>query len=78
MRWLDVATTPDDINPPRRPRRTRSATSSSCTSPAPTPPPFEQVDGSGFPTSLGVKPQESIDGLARLMATRMSAQTRTG
>jgi choline dehydrogenase-like flavoprotein len=31
------------------------------------------VDGSVFPTSLGVNPQESIYGLARLMATRMAA-----
>jgi len=30
------------------------------------------VDGSVFPTSLGVNPQESIYGLARLMATRMA------
>ncbi len=29
------------------------------------------IDGSVFPTSLGVNPQESIYGLARLMATRM-------
>jgi choline dehydrogenase-like flavoprotein len=32
------------------------------------------VDGSVFPTSLGVNPQESIYGLARLMATRIAAQ----
>ena len=31
------------------------------------------VDGSIFPTSLGVNPQESIYGLARLMATRIAA-----
>lgn len=31
------------------------------------------VDGSVFPTSLGVNPQESIYGLARLMATRIAA-----
>jgi choline dehydrogenase-like flavoprotein len=30
------------------------------------------VDGSVFPTSLGVNPQESIYGLARLMATRLA------
>jgi choline dehydrogenase-like flavoprotein len=30
------------------------------------------IDGSVFPTSLGVNPQESIYGLARLMATRLS------
>jgi choline dehydrogenase-like flavoprotein len=30
------------------------------------------VDGSVFPTSLGVNPQESIYGLSRLMATRMA------
>ncbi len=30
------------------------------------------VDGSVFPTSLGVNPQESIYGLARLMATRIA------
>ena len=30
------------------------------------------IDGSVFPTSLGVNPQESIYGLARLMATRMA------
>ena len=29
------------------------------------------IDGSVFPTSLGVNPQESIYGLARLMATRL-------
>ena len=34
------------------------------------------VDGSVFPTSLGVNPQESIYGLARLMATRIAAATR--
>jgi choline dehydrogenase-like flavoprotein len=32
------------------------------------------VDGSVFPTSLGVNPQESIYGLAHLMATRIAAQ----
>jgi choline dehydrogenase-like flavoprotein len=32
------------------------------------------VDGSVFPTSLGVNPQESIYGLARLMATRFVAE----
>jgi choline dehydrogenase-like flavoprotein len=32
------------------------------------------VDGSVFPTSLGVNPQESIYGLARLMATRIAAR----
>jgi choline dehydrogenase-like flavoprotein len=31
------------------------------------------VDGSVFPTSLGVNPQESIYGLARLVATRIAA-----
>jgi choline dehydrogenase-like flavoprotein len=31
------------------------------------------IDGSVFPTSLGVNPQESIYGLARLMATRLTA-----
>jgi choline dehydrogenase-like flavoprotein len=31
------------------------------------------VDGSVFPTSLGVNPQESIYGLSRLMATRIAA-----
>lgn len=31
------------------------------------------IDGSVFPTSLGVNPQESIYGLARLMATRIAA-----
>ena len=31
------------------------------------------VDGSVFPTSLGVNPQQSIYGLARLMATRLAA-----
>ncbi|CAN5420240.1 hypothetical protein BH09MYX1_BH09MYX1_51540 [soil metagenome] len=31
------------------------------------------VDGSVFPTSLGVNPQESIYGLARLMATRIAS-----
>ncbi len=31
------------------------------------------VDGSVFPTSLGVNPQQSIYGLARLMATRIAA-----
>lgn len=31
------------------------------------------IDGSVFPTSLGVNPQESIYGLARLMATRLAA-----
>jgi choline dehydrogenase-like flavoprotein len=30
------------------------------------------IDGSVFPTSLGVNPQESIYGLARLMATRLA------
>lgn len=32
------------------------------------------VDGSVFPTSLGVNPQESIYGLARLMATRIAVR----
>ncbi|MDB4941765.1 MAG: hypothetical protein JWP97_1299 [Labilithrix sp.] len=32
------------------------------------------VDGSVFPTSLGVNPQESIYGLARLVATRLASQ----
>ncbi|MEO6575571.1 MAG: GMC family oxidoreductase [Polyangiaceae bacterium] len=32
------------------------------------------IDGSVFPTSLGVNPQESIYGLARLMATRIAAK----
>jgi len=32
------------------------------------------IDGSVFPTSLGVNPQESIYGLARLMATRLAAR----
>ena len=32
------------------------------------------IDGSVFPTSLGVNPSESIYGLARLMATRLAAQ----
>lgn len=32
------------------------------------------IDGSVFPTSLGVNPQESIYGLARLMATRLAAK----
>ncbi len=32
------------------------------------------VDGSVFPTSLGVNPQESIYGLAHLMATRMATK----
>lgn len=31
------------------------------------------IDGSVFPTSLGVNPQESIYGLARLVATRIAA-----
>jgi choline dehydrogenase-like flavoprotein len=31
------------------------------------------IDGSVFPTSLGVNPQESILGLSRLMATRLAA-----
>jgi choline dehydrogenase-like flavoprotein len=31
------------------------------------------MDGSVFPTSLGVNPQESIYGLASLMATRLAA-----
>ncbi len=31
------------------------------------------IDGSVFPTSLGVNPQQSIYGLARLMATRIAA-----
>ncbi len=31
------------------------------------------VDGSVFPTSLGVNPQQSIYGLARLAATRIAA-----
>jgi choline dehydrogenase-like flavoprotein len=30
------------------------------------------VDGSVFPTSLGVNPQQSIYGLARLAATRLA------
>jgi choline dehydrogenase-like flavoprotein len=34
------------------------------------------VDGSVFPTSLGVNPQESIYGLARLMATRLADTTK--
>jgi choline dehydrogenase-like flavoprotein len=34
------------------------------------------VDGSVFPTSLGVNPQESIYGLARLMATRIAAAAK--
>jgi choline dehydrogenase-like flavoprotein len=33
------------------------------------------IDGSVFPTSLGVNPQESIYGLARLMATRLAARS---
>ncbi len=33
------------------------------------------IDGSVFPTSLGVNPQESIYGLARLMATRLASRT---
>ena len=32
------------------------------------------MDGSVFPTSLGVNPQESIFGLVRLMATRLAAR----
>ena len=32
------------------------------------------IDGSVFPTSLGVNPQESIYGLARLMASRLAAR----
>ncbi len=32
------------------------------------------IDGSVFPTSLGVNPQESIYGLAHLMATRLAAR----
>ena len=32
------------------------------------------IDGSVFPTSLGVNPQESIYGLARLMATRLASR----
>jgi choline dehydrogenase-like flavoprotein len=32
------------------------------------------IDGSVFPTSLGVNPQESIYGLARLMATRLATK----
>lgn len=32
------------------------------------------IDGSVFPTSLGVNPQESIYGLSRLMATRLAAR----
>ncbi len=32
------------------------------------------IDGSVFPTSLGVNPQESIYGLARLIATRLAAR----
>ncbi len=32
------------------------------------------IDGSVFPTSLGVNPQESIYGLARLMATRLAGR----
>jgi choline dehydrogenase-like flavoprotein len=35
------------------------------------------VDGSVFPTSLGVNPQESIYGLARLMAGRLAAAWRS-
>ena len=31
------------------------------------------IDGSVFPTSLGVNPQQSIYGLARLVATRIAA-----
>jgi choline dehydrogenase-like flavoprotein len=34
------------------------------------------IDGSVFPTSLGVNPQESIYGLARLMATRLASLPR--
>jgi choline dehydrogenase-like flavoprotein len=34
------------------------------------------IDGSVFPTSLGVNPQESIYGLARLMATRLVAAAK--
>ncbi|HEY1587676.1 MAG TPA: GMC family oxidoreductase, partial [Polyangia bacterium] len=36
------------------------------------------VDGSVFPTSLGVNPQESIYGLARLMAARFVGSWRSG
>ena len=35
------------------------------------------IDGSVFPTSLGVNPQESIYGLARLMATRLATRLST-
>ena len=31
------------------------------------------IDGSVFPTSLGVNPQESIYGLSHLMASRIAA-----
>jgi choline dehydrogenase-like flavoprotein len=34
------------------------------------------IDGSVFPTSLGVNPQESIYGLARLMATRLAGAAK--
>jgi choline dehydrogenase-like flavoprotein len=34
------------------------------------------IDGSVFPTALGVNPQESIYGLAHLMATRLAAVAR--
>ena len=34
------------------------------------------IDGSVYPTSLGVNPQESIYGLSRLMATRLAAVAR--
>jgi choline dehydrogenase-like flavoprotein len=34
------------------------------------------IDGSVFPTSLGVNPQESIYGLAHLMATRLAGAAR--
>jgi choline dehydrogenase-like flavoprotein len=36
------------------------------------------IDGSVFPTSLGVNPQESIYGLAHLMATRLAAVAKEG
>jgi choline dehydrogenase-like flavoprotein len=34
------------------------------------------IDGSVFPTSLGVNPQESIYGLARLMSTRLASAAK--